>query len=693
MIDDRAAAIFLEAQSCEEEHRQEFVRRACGDDSELAAAVTRLLDAADESEDYFSALSAKVGLEALVDDDRPLPENKLIGQWRLKRRLGRGGMGSVYLAERADEHYEQRAALKILPAGLDTEQSRARFLVERQILARLVHDNIARLLDGGVTDDGLPYFVMDYVEGRPIDEYCDAQALTSRQRLALVLDVARAVQFAHRNLVIHRDLKPSNVLVADDAQVRLLDFGIAKMLEPDSMAPDLTRMTHRPATPTFASPEMLRGEPVDVTTDVYSLGALAYTLLTGRTPLDFDGLGLTEMCKRASTVSPPAASSVNDRLDAEIDAILDKALAKDPSDRYASVEALASDLKNYIEGRPIDATPPSGLYRARKFLRRNRLAVGIAVFLAVDLALFAILAIRSAVVAERQAQEIMIERDRANETRDFLVSILEQADPNRSGGTLTARNILDKARARIDDQLAERPLLQADLLEAMGGVYESWRLLDEGRATLEREGELRRQVNGAESAEYADLLVRLAVITDLAGDHGASLVHAEQALAISTTLELPDTRAAALVRIGRVAESQRDFDEALRRYGEAVEILQRHTPDSSNLAFGVANVGHALMLQDRFDEAAPQYRRALKLLDERLPQHWFGGEVRWRLGQCLLADGQFAEAEALILEGLETVRAQWGDDDARTRAAAAAAAELYESRGQPDLAETFRSGT
>lgn len=264
-ISERAEELFVKASELDPDTRIEFVTDACGGDRELLDEVRSLLAAANEAGNYFDRLSGKIGLTALADDNVPLPENAQFGQWRLGGLLGSGGMGSVYLAERADGQFEQRAALKVLPVGLGGAQGRERFLIERQILARLVHDNIARLLDGGVTDDGVPYFVMDYVDGVPIDDYCEAQSLSVDDRLWLVLDVADAVQYAHRNLVVHRDLKPGNVLVEDGGRVRLLDFGIAKVIEPDGSEANLTRVSQRPVTPGYASPEMLRGEPVDAT--------------------------------------------------------------------------------------------------------------------------------------------------------------------------------------------------------------------------------------------------------------------------------------------------------------------------------------------------------------------------------------------------------------------------------------------
>ncbi|MGI9262547.1 MAG: tetratricopeptide repeat protein, partial [Woeseiaceae bacterium] len=735
----------------------------------------------------------------------------------LRECIGRGGMGAVYLAERADEQFEQRAALKILPTGLDTDQARARFLIERQILARLVHDNIARLLDGGVTEEGVPYFVMDFVDGLPVDDYCNQHRLNTRQRLALILDIAKAVQFAHRNLIIHRDLKPSNVLVTDSGQVRLLDFGIAKMLEPKVETDDLTRITQRPATPAFASPEMLRGDPVDITTDVYSIGVLIYVLMTGRAPLRYDGMSLTEMCEHATTAVPPLMSSENPKLQGDLDAIVARALAKEPVERYESVESLANDVHNFLSGLPVTAKVPSPWYRARKFVGRHRLGVAFAGFAAMALTSIAVLAIRSAITSERQAGEIALERDRAQETTDFLISIFDSADPNIEPADQTALQILEKGRERIENELSSQPEVQVALLEAMGVAYQSWRMASKATEVFERERQIRSQLNGEQSAEYADVLIRLAQISDIAGDYEVSLEFAEQALAVSQGLQDLPGQAAGHTRVGRIHHLQGDyegagsgyrqamelytreygpdslqvsqsrshlanllnhqtryedaiaeFEEALRirqvffdgdhsefteillgmgstlknlgrldeatemyqkaldmntrlygpdnsynlyvvnglglveldrgryesailRFEDSVRLIKLHTPDSPNLAFALANAGKANALRERYDLAIPAYRQAADVFESRLPDHWVLGDVKWRLGRCLVMTGQLEEAEALIVSGLETVEGQWGVDHERTREARAAALLLYEKWARPDKAAAYKA--
>lgn len=665
MISERAAEIFLEANTLDPETQAQFVTSSCGGDRKLLHEVNSLLEAANESEEYFDGLVGKVSLGALAGDDVALPHDKVIGQWRLGECIGRGGMGAVYIAERADEQFEQRAALKILPTGLDTDQARARFLIERQILARLVHDNIARLLDGGVTEEGVPYFVMDFVEGLPVDNYCNQHRLGTRQRLALVLDIAKAVQFAHRNLVIHRDLKPSNILVTDSGQVRLLDFGIAKMLEPNVETDELTRITQRPATPAFASPEMLRGDPVDVTTDVYSIGVLIYVLLTGRAPLRYDGMSLTEMCEHAATAIPPLMSSENPKLQGDLDAIVARALAKDPVERYESVESLANDLHNFLSGLPVTAKVPSPWYRARKFVGRHRLGVAFAGFAAMALTSIAILAVRSAITSERQAREIALERDRAEETTDFLISIFDSADPNIEPADQTALQILEKGRERIENELAGQPEVQIALLEAMGLAYQSWRLAPEAREVFERERQIRSQLGGEQTAGYADVLIRLAQITDIAGDYEGSLEYANQALKVSEALQDLPGQAAGHTRVGRILHLQGDYEGAGAGYRQALDLYTReYGPDSLQVSQSRSHLANLLNHQTRYAEAIAEFEEAL-----RIRQLFYKGdhseftEILLGMGSTLKNLGRLDEATETYEKALDMNTRLYGPDN------------------------------
>jgi hypothetical protein len=364
------------------EERAAYLAEACGTDHALREAVLRLLGAVEASEGLFEGPRPEAVLAALDATARDHPDLDRIGRYRVVRRLARGGMGTVYLAERADGSFERRAAIKLLRRGLDTEDILARFRAERQILADLEHPNIARLLDGGSTPSGRPYLVMEYVAGAPITDYCESEGLDLEARLRLFVDVADAVHHAHAHGVIHRDLKPANIFVDPRGNVKLLDFGIARLLGDDPESTH-TRTGQRLLTPDHASPEQVRGEAAGAASDVYQLGLLLYELLAGEPPYRLTGRSVTELervvCREA--VAPPssrAPAPLRRRLRGDLDSIVLKALRKDPTSRYSSAEALALDIRRHLEGRAVVARSGARGYLLRHFARRNRVGLALA---------------------------------------------------------------------------------------------------------------------------------------------------------------------------------------------------------------------------------------------------------------------------------------------------------------------------
>jgi serine/threonine protein kinase/tetratricopeptide (TPR) repeat protein len=385
---DRVQALFESAKDLDAEARERLLARSCEGDESLRAEVAELLAAADDADGFFAGLAGRVGALFVDDPDSAAdsthdPES--VGAYRICRRIARGGMGTVYLAERADGEFEQRVAVKLLRRGLDTDDLLRRFRAERQILASLNHPHIAHLLDGGSTEAGLPYLVMEYVEGEPITNYCERRQLSIADRLQLFLAVAAAVQHAHDKGVVHRDLKPSNMLVTPGGVPKLLDFGIAKLL--DASLDDVHTQTGvRLMTPGYASPEQVRGEAITPATDVYALGALLYELLAGRPPFRTEGRSRAEIERMVCTEDPalPSAAAEHDatggqpelrkrsrRLRGDLDNIVLMALRKEPERRYASVAAMAEDIERYQEERPVRARPNRLHYRMRKFAQRR----------------------------------------------------------------------------------------------------------------------------------------------------------------------------------------------------------------------------------------------------------------------------------------------------------------------------------
>jgi serine/threonine-protein kinase len=355
------------------EERAALLDGACAGDPELRAEVEAILAGADAP--VFFESPAIAFADPLLESEPEALDGAVVGPYRLIRELGHGGMGIVYLAERADGQFEQRVALKLIRRGMDSDEILRRFIAERQVLARLSHAHIARLLDGGVTAEGQPWFAMEYVAGLPLDRSCEERGLDITERLALFGKVCEAVQYAHRNLVVHRDLKPSNILVTAAGDIKLLDFGIAKALSTDPADETVTRAEQRLMTPEYAAPEQLRGELVTTATDVYALGAILYLLLTGRSAHQLAGRTPTERERVICEVEPELPSlavrgtprdRLRRRLAGDLDTIVLKALRKEPSRRYASVDAMIEDLDRHRTGLPVRARPDSVTYRARK---------------------------------------------------------------------------------------------------------------------------------------------------------------------------------------------------------------------------------------------------------------------------------------------------------------------------------------
>ncbi|HEY3883948.1 MAG TPA: serine/threonine-protein kinase, partial [Vicinamibacterales bacterium] len=448
------------------EARETWLLDACAGDPDLKADVESLL-AASESADGFletPALHAPGVARAVLDVvDRERLRGRRIGPYGIVRMLGRGGMGVVYLANRADGAFDKTVAIKLVTGGGLDSQLLVRFADERRILAGLDHPNIARLLDGGATDDGTPYVVMEYVEGQPIDVYCRSHRLSVRDRLELFRQVCSAVEYSHRRLVVHRDIKVGNILVTIDGTPKLLDFGIAKLIEPATDPPQRTATLFRALTPEGASPEQLRGEPVTVATDVYSLGALLYRLLTGegpyRTLLDTETNIAHAIC-REQPLAPSARFAAGVHADADrvravhgdLDLIVLKALRKEPERRYGSVQLLADDVQNHLLGRPVAAAPDSWRYRAGKFVRRHRLGLAAVAATLTAIVSGTTIAVYQARVARQEAeiaeaQHLRAER-RFNDVRKLANSLIfdiHDSIRDLPGATPAKKLLIDRA--------------------------------------------------------------------------------------------------------------------------------------------------------------------------------------------------------------------------------------------------------
>ena len=524
--------------------RASFVANACGDDAEMRAEVEAILAApADEIETFADDLESMLR----VDPAENSRTGERLGAYEIVREIGRGGMGAVFLARRADEQFEKQVAIKILKRGTDTDEVLRRFRAERQILARLEHPNIARLIDAGTTHDGLPYFVMEYVEGARITDFCETSDLNVRDRLQLFLKVCGAIHFAHQNLIVHRDIKPGNILVTGEGEPKLLDFGIAKLLD---AAADVTAVDRQRFTPDYASPEQVRGEPITTVSDVYSLGALLYELLTGKAPHRFASPhpSPTELFRVVAEEEPQrpsaaAAANRNSKIDnrkflaGDLDNILLQALRKEPARRYPGVNALAEDIRRYLNNFPVRARKDTLGYRASKFVRRNRVAVAAAIVVVFALLAGIIGTSWQALVAQRERARA---EQRFNQVRQFARAVMfnyHDRIASLPGSTDVRKTLVQDALGYLDS-LAKEVGADRGLLRELADAYERVAALQGGVAgtmygapltssnlgdtagaiaTFTKALAIREQLGNSPAAETADVEALAAAYVTMAG--------------------------------------------------------------------------------------------------------------------------------------------------------------------------------
>ncbi|MEZ4457551.1 MAG: serine/threonine-protein kinase [Gemmatimonadales bacterium] len=701
--DRRAEELFLAALDLPESERDAAIRRAAGDAD--TAALARSLLAAHDRTGELDRIGQDLGA---AEPAAPAPPadallGTTIGPYRLLRLLGQGGMGSVYLAERADGQFEHRVAVKLLRTDRPGPELRRRFLTERQILAQLVHKNIALLLDGSVTEDGRPYPGDGVRRGpaaaRPLRPSCLAGPAL---RLDLFLEVCTAVEYAHRRLVIHRDLKPGNTLVTDEGGVKLLDFGIAKLLAPDQDG-DLTETGHRPMTPEYASPEQVRGDPVGTESDVYQLGVLLFELLTGRRPYRESG-GPREALERAilssdplrpstalTAEAPPSAVAdsaarargasvgrLSRQLAGDLDHIVLKALRKEPDRRYGSVTALADDVRRHLEGRPVLARRGTLRYRASRFVRRNRAGVAAGAIALVAAGAGLVGTVSQARRAERAAAAALAERDRTELEKaraEQIAGVLRgMFDIAAEGGvrtdTVRLLSVLDEAVSRLDEQLAAEPAVHAATLIAVSDLYEKIARYDEALALARRAVTLRRSDSTAAAEDLTEAVNNLGGVhlrrsrldSAEAAYEEALAVWADSAVSGSDSV-VRHNRGIAYNNLAVVHWRQRRLPAAESLATLALADQRAAGEGRTRLAAGTLDL-LALVDRDlgRKEEMLAHTSEALAVRREVLPGRHLELAVSLNNhASSLMAVGRFDEAEQLFVEALALRRELLGD--------------------------------
>ncbi|MDZ7670309.1 MAG: serine/threonine-protein kinase [Gammaproteobacteria bacterium] len=646
----RLERLFDEALDLPADEREAFVLARCRDDAQVAERLQSMLRSSERADEQLvSTLMRAV-------EDLPDPRiGQTLGPYRVIALIGQGGMGSVYLGERADAVFTKRVAIKIIRANLADVSFARRFLLERQILAQLEHPYIARLLDGGSTEDGLPYLVLEFVVGEPLDQYCDRLQLGVRERLQLFLKVLEAVSYAHRNLVVHRDLKPSNVLVTEDGLPKLLDFGIAKLLGGaiEASAPE-TRPGMRTLTPEYASPEQLLGTGVSTATDLYALGVVLYELLAGRGPYRADASTPAALQRAIVEVDPErpservrhqesgeagqvsqARGTRRERLQGELAGDLDNivmmALRKEPERRYGSVDALRRDIEQYLAGMPVSAQPSTFAYRARRFIGRHRAATAIASTLAAFVLALAVTSTVQAVRIGETLAEVEQEAARTRALSGFLTDLLREIDPARSDGeVLTLREFLDQAARRLEtDTLLDRdPRLETELRLVLGSSYRALAAYD-------------------------------------AADH-----QLQEALAL-TDNGPPRDRARALWELANLRQLESRLPEAEQRAVEAMSLARGEFADGSDvtdddrllLADTIEEVGVIRALQNRLEEAEALFAEVIDIRESVLgTQHVDFAEALVQQGTVAIRRQKLQDARDLLQQALD-VRIATGVED------------------------------
>jgi len=610
------------------------------------------------------------GLDALKDIDRAKleqMEGRVLGDYRVTGLIAEGGMGRVYRAERVDGSFEREVAIKISAISNVSDKMHERFQLEQSLLASLNHPNIAQLFDARVTEEGWPYFVMEHVDGGPVDEYCETADLSLNDRVRLFIDIVDAVAYAHSRLVVHRDLKPSNVLVTSDGRAKLLDFGIAKLLEGEDA--ELSRVV--PLTPRYASPEQLLGQPVTIASDVFQLGHLLYQILLGR-PLMRDDTLAEAIARATDERSMPVDAEARRGLPHELVLIIEQCLRPLADDRYRDANVLRDDLQAFLDGYPVRAAGQSAGYRLRKLLRRN-LATTITAGLA-------ILAIVSGISwytwqlgvardeAERQAVTARFEANKAEQVAEFLVGLFGAEDPSKARGEeITVGAVLESGIEKIRSDLEGQEALQADLLMTLGSVYAELDEFDKARPLLEEAIQLHRSAAGDDATGLAMALLEYARLTEKRSDLNAMASAFEEALAVARTTNTKKGReieAATLNTYGIVLSRLNRFEESEAVYQETIALHEEiYGADHVDTSVPQANYAQMLMKLGRDDEALPLLEKAYAIAVEEFgPYHPWIAPRAINLANAWKRAGRLEEAEELLRVALDQDQHIYGNE-------------------------------
>jgi serine/threonine-protein kinase len=744
--------IFAQASELPKTERAAFLQHSCAGDTELLNEVESLLNQEIETGTLFAtAISEAAG--SLSEDEIKGFEGRRIGPYRIVGLIGQGGMAEVYRAVRDDDQYQKQVAIKLIRSNVGTAFLVKRFQQERQILASLEHPCIARFLEGG-TQDGIPYLVMEYIEGEPITIYCKSRNLSTRERLQLFRSVCDAVQYAHRNLVIHRDLKPSNILVPANGVPKLLDFGIAKLLNPEEIT-DASNVAHtvtsiRIMTPEYASPEQVRGETVTTSTDIYSLGAVLYEMLTGSRPREFKTKSLAGIEKIVTEEEPlkpslvvakslttdstrPVATTkkLSRELARDLDNIVMMAMQKEPQRRYLSAEQFGQDLDNYLEGRPVRARTPTLAYRAAKFIRRHKIGVTVTAAFLIFAVIFVIGIVRERTRAEEARIRAEREAARAIAVSEFLQKTLASANPFNLGKDVSMVDALKSASNEIGNSFKNEPETEADVRDTVGFTFLKLGNFEEAEKHLTRALEIRKKLYKSDHRDVAETLDNLGTLYQEKGslapaekffrealamrrkvlekdapqiansiNNLAVLLHdngnieeaeklQREALVIRRKIDDPDKLATSLNNLGAILIDKREFTEAELLLRQVLEHdRKKYGENHINVAYSLNNIAYVTEQSGRLAEAEPIYKKVYEMMPKLMgDEHVITSRSAHNYGRILLQVGKLDAAEPILRKGLETQKRILPPDHHQIAISLTTLGQVLMAKNQCDKAE------
>ncbi|MGF1671204.1 MAG: tetratricopeptide repeat protein [Balneolaceae bacterium] len=688
----------------ETEEQMQFIERECNHDPELKRQVIKFLGSIHKSEGLWDQLltSNRILADELTSSgellseisEDPLPDR--IGPYKIIKRIARGGMGDVYLAERSDGQFHRTVAIKILRRELAHEKNKQRFFSEREILSSLEHPNIARLYDGGITDDGRPYLVMEFIDGKPISSFCSENNCTLEHKLTLFTQVCQAVNYAHTNLIIHRDLKPDNIFVTSNGTVKILDFGIAKIIDSELSAKDLlkTQQGLRLLSIQYAAPEQITLEKITTATDVYGLGLLLYEMITGKKPFKLKNKKLkeAEYIIRHQSPEPPSLvvidKSISEKLKGDLDAITLKALRKHPEERYQSADQILDDIHRYQNHLPVHAQKDSIHYRITKFGKRHSNAI---ITLLVLIFMLSGLALYHTHQITTQRNIAQSEANKAQQAVSFLIQMFESGSPVESlGDTLTVYDLLQRG-IQNTEVLNDQPVLKAQMYGVIGRVYRTLGEYQNARSLLEKSYNLRLEHLGLVHPETVESLDQIGILLSEEGkfSEAESFLRLSDEIRIQLTDSVQASFAITKNELAYVLRRQGKFDESKEIYENLIEIYRKHLGDEDELTIssmsGLAAVLHGM---NSYSDAEKYYRKVLSLRKNKLgPVHPDLAMSMNSLGSLLMNMGKFKEAEQLLRVSLEMRKSIYGLKHPKVALTTNNLAILLRDIGEFDIAE------